>query len=213
MKRVDQWNLLKHKDLWTNFWTISMLSYCSILPSFDVIYWCKCLMVVLVYIPTNIEGCWWFVQVHWRYWLQTRLNPLMQIWNQVVTVLSSNKSYKDSYNSVFGMLLKVNNGLDLVKVDEDFIKDLCGIDGYKANKWGTSLIIMTLTNKQNLHWCTLLGMHLCVYIYIYIYLQEKGTPGANHGPREVSVHSEEQHTGSKDSEFDCFIYHHYNLHF
>jgi hypothetical protein len=28
-------------------------------------------------------------------------------------------------------------------------------------------------------------------------LQEKGTPGANHGPREVSVHSEEQHTGSE----------------
>jgi hypothetical protein len=35
----------------------------------------------------------------------------------------------------------------------------CGIGGYKANKRRMSLIIMTLTNKQNLHWCTLSGMH------------------------------------------------------
>ena len=79
-------------------------------------------------------------------------------------MLISIKNYKDIYNNVFGMLLKVNNGHDLVKVDADFVRDLCGIDGYKANKRGTSLIIMTLTNKQNLHWCTLSSMHLYIYI-------------------------------------------------
>jgi hypothetical protein len=70
---------------------------------------------------------------------------------------------------------------------------------------------------------TSIGVHsqVCTCIYIYIlfasmsrgYLQEEGTPGANHGPKEVSVHSEEQQTGSEDSRFDCFFYHDYNLHF
>jgi hypothetical protein len=37
-------------------------------------------------------------------------------------------------------------------------------------------------------------------------LQKDGTPSANHGPREVSMHSEEQHIGSEDSRFDYFSF-------
>jgi hypothetical protein len=89
-------------------------------------------------------------------------------------------------------------------------EDLCGIGGYKANKRGTSLIIMTLTNKQNLHWCTLSCMHLyiCIICIIVISVLAGGrNPWCNHGPREVSMHSEEQHTGSEESRFYCFNYH------
>jgi hypothetical protein len=76
--------------------------------------------------------------------------------------------------------------------------------GYKANKRGMSLIIMTVTNKQNLHWCTLLGMLLYIYIICIIVLAGGRNPWCNHGPREVLVYSEEQHTRSEDSRFDCF---------
>jgi hypothetical protein len=84
--------------------------------------------------------------------------------------------------------------------------------GYKANKQEMSLIIMTLTNKQNLHWCTLSGMHLYIYIYIYCIINIRVLAGGrntwcNHGSRRISVHPKEQHTGSKDSRFDCFNYH------
>jgi len=45
-------------------------------------------------------------------------NLIIQIWSQVVAVLSSSRSYKDNYNNVLEILLKINNGRDLDELEQ-----------------------------------------------------------------------------------------------
>jgi hypothetical protein len=52
-----------------------------------------------------------------------------------------------------------------VKVDADFVKNLCGIGGYKADKQRTLLTIMTLTKQAEPP-----SVYTLRYALIYIYL-------------------------------------------
>jgi hypothetical protein len=83
---------------------------------------------------------------------------------------------------------------------------------------GVSLLIKRLprTSKQTEEPTMYTLRYALVYIICIIVMRvlaEGRNPCCNRGSRGISVHSEEQHTGSEDSRFDCFNYHASNLHF